>query len=149
MQTEDYKYKISYDIRGMIMSVIFMAIFIAVSIWAVTVKNIVFVATIPFSLIMAGINIYSVYSIMFRKILAGENGFTHQIGVGKTETYEYCEIPKAWITTRRGNGGTSIQYFNYETPQGKVNKYMFYPYQDDGIDYLMKKINGEEADINY
>lgn len=145
MKNEEYKYKITFDVKGLIMPAIFLIILVAVSIWLYKSNNGAYIFTGLFSVVMAAIMLYSIYSVLFKKILIGENSFTHKKGPGKSQTYEYSEISEAWESTGKGTNGAVVHYFNYKTAEGNVNKFIFYPYQYDEVDYLLAKINGEDV----
>lgn len=148
MDSSEYKYKITFDPKSLIMPIIFLAILVAMSVWLYKENNGAYLFTSAFAALMTILILYSLYSVLFKKILIGENSFTHKTGPGISRTYEYCEIEKAWESSGRGTNGASVHYFNYKTKDGTVKKFMFYPYQYDEVDFLLEKINGERTDEN-
>lgn len=148
MRNEEYKYKIGYDAKGLIMPIISLIVFGGVTLWLYKNNNGAYLFTMIFTIIVSALTLYSLYSVLFVKILIGENSFTHQKGPGKSQTYEYSEIAEAWDSSKRASNGVSNHYFNYKTKDGKVHKFLFYPYQYDEVDYLLMKINGEETADN-
>lgn len=148
MRNEEYKYKIGYDAKGLIMPIISLIVFGGVTLWLHKSNNGAYLFTMIFTIIVSALTLYSLYSVLFVKILIGENSFTHQKGPGKSQTYEYSEIAEAWDSSKRASNGVSNHYFNYKTKDGKVHKFLFYPYQYDEVDYLLMKINGEETADN-
>lgn len=148
MDNNEYKYKITFDPKSLIMPIIFLAILAAMSVWLYKENNGAYLFTSAFAVLMTILILYSLYSVLFKKILIGENSFTHKTGPGISKTYEYCEIEKAWESSGRGTNGAGVHYFNYKTKDGTVKKFMFYPYQYDEVDFLLEKINGERTEEN-
>lgn len=148
MNNEDYKYKISYSPKSLIMSMITLIIFSGVSVLLYKNNNGAYVFTSIFTLLILVMTLYSIYSMLFVKILIGKNSFYHQSAPGNGKNYEYSEIIEAWESSGKASNGSNTHYLNYKTQDGKVHKFLFYPYQYDEVDYLLEKINGKEEIAN-
>lgn len=143
MNKQEYKYKITIDSKGLFLNIIFLIVFGGVTIWLYKENNGVYLFTMAFTALFIFSLLWSVYRLLFSKVLIGESGFTHYISPGKVRSYEYCEIAEAWLSAH-GSGN----YFNYRTQTGEVNRFLIYAYQSDEVDYLLMKINGDEAADN-
>lgn len=140
MEEREWKYKIGFDFKSLIPGLIALIVFSVITILLYKSSNSgAFIFTMIFSIITLAITLYSLYFVLFVKIYAAEDCFCHRTTPGKGQCYRYSEISKAWVTPY-GNA----YYFKYRTPEGKTKKFIFYPYQSDEIDFLLKNINGPE-----
>lgn len=144
MKNENYEYKISYPATGLIVPVIVLIIFGVITLWLYKNNIGAYIFTSIFTLVILAMTLYSAYATLFVKILIGKNGFYHQTAPGNGKSYEYSEILETWESSGKSNNGSNIHYFKYKTQDGKVHKFLFYPYQYDEVDYLLEKINGKE-----
>lgn len=145
MKNNDYKYEISFSKSNFLIYIIVFAIFIALGIFFYKMNRLVGIFTLALAVLCTVFTIYSIYAALFIKIYIGENGFTHQKGPGVSKTYNYSDVIEAWISSGQMTNGANTQYFNYKTKDGKVHKFLFYAYQYEETDYLLAKINGDEA----
>lgn len=139
MEDREWKYIIGFDLKSLIPGLIGLIIFSVITILLYKSNSGAFIFTMIFSIVMLGINLYSLYNILFVKIYAAEDCFCHRTSPGKGNCYRYSEISKAW---REPYG--NAYYFKYRTPEGKIKKFLFYPYQSEEIYFLLEKINGPE-----
>lgn len=144
MKNENYEYKISYSAKGLIAPVITLIIFGVITILLYNNNIGAYIFTSIFTLVILAMTLYSAYATLFVKILIGKNSFYHQTAPGNGKSYEYSEILEAWESSGKSNNGSNTHYFKYKTQDGKVHKFLFYPYQYDEVDYLLEKINGKE-----
>ena len=145
MKNNEYEYEISFSKSGLIIPVIGSAVFIAASIFFFKLTPFAGIFTSVLAVICTSATLYSIYATLFIKIYIGENSFTHEKGPGISKTYHYSDVTEAWISSGQATNGSNTHYFNYKTKDGKVHKFLFYAYQYEETEYLLAKINGEEA----
>lgn len=146
MKNEEYKYKISFSPKNLILSVIMLAVFGLITVWLYIKNNGAYLFTMIFCVLFIYVLVYTLYKMLFVKVLIGENSFYYQTAPWKGKTYEYSEISEAWISAEVSSSDTGHRYFNFKTPDGKTHNFSFYLYQSDETDYLLLKINGENED---
>lgn len=112
---------------------------------ALTIATHGFIALLVFAIGMGLISLYSVYYVLFVKLLIGETSFCHCKSPWDKKEYEYTDISEAWESNGKANNGTNVSYFNYRTPSGEVKRFRFLPYQYDEIAFLLERINGEDS----
>lgn len=146
MKNSNWKYKIGTDLFAFVPLSISLLIFGGVSIWLYTEKNgaVLFTGFLTAILIICAI--YNIYRVLFVKILIGEDGFYHKAGISGGKYYKYSDIAEAWQSNGKTINGTVSYYLNYKTSDGKTVKFQFLPFQDEGIEYLLEKINGKGED---
>lgn len=137
--SEKWLYKVGFKPGSLIIPLLTTAIFAAVTV----IMNGFFILVI-FTVAVALISLYSAYCILFVKLLIGENSFCHCKSPWNKKEYRYADISEAWESKGTENNGVNASYFNYRTPDGKVERFLFYPYQYDEIIFLLEKINNED-----
>lgn len=145
MENEHWNYKIGDGHQGLILLFILLAVFGGLSIWLHMSNNGAFIFAAFFTALILVLIAYSIYRLLVVKVLIGEDGFFHQTRPGNGKYYHYTEIAEAWESSGKTLNGTAGYYCSYKTADGQVVKFPFLPFESDGIDYLLIRINGEES----
>lgn len=143
MRKDQWEYKISAGFTGVVLSFIMLAIFGGISIWLYTGKNGAFLFGMILTVIMFVVFLVALYRAVFYKVLIGKDGLYYQTNPGNGKYYDYSEIEKAWISSGRNLNGTEGNYCNYETIDGKLIRFPFFPADFEGIEYLLKSIEAK------
>lgn len=148
MKSKDWKYKVGTDLFSFIPLLILLLVFGGVSLWLYLIDNGAVLFTGLFTAVILLLVIYSIYRYLFIKILVYEDGFYCQTKIGNGKYYKYSDIAQAWQSQGIETNGAAGNYFNFRTTDGDVIKFYFLPSQDEGIDYILTTINGEEIECD-
>ncbi len=143
MKKEQWEYKISSGFTGVILSLIMLTVFGGITVWMHTSKN----GAVIFGMILTAIAVVAfliaLYRAIFYKILIGEDGFFYQTNPCNGRYYYYSEIASAWTSSGRELNGYNSNYCNYETIDGEVVRFPFYPADCDAVDYLIERVEAK------
>lgn len=148
MENKQWKYKIGGNFHSIIPALIMLTVFGGVSIWLYSSNNGAFIFTSVLTALVLFLIAYSIYRLLFVKVLIGEDGFYHQTKPGNGKHFKYTEITEAWESSGKNQNGTNSYYCSYKMSDGQVNKFPFSSFESDEIDYFLMRINGEESEIN-
>lgn len=143
MENENWTYKIGAGLQGFIPLGILLAVFAGVSIWLYKIGNGAFIFTSLLAALVFALAVYSVYRVLFVKVLIGEKGFCHQTGPGKSKYYAYSEITQAWESSGKNSNGTTGYYCCYKTSDGQTVRFPFAPFESEGVEYFLARAGGE------
>lgn len=125
-----------------------LAIFGGVSVLLHLADNGAYFFTDILTAFVLAIALYSVYCLLFVKLMIGGEGFYFQTSPFGGRYYSYSDVSKAWLSSGTTFGGIpSGFYFNFKTVEGKVFRFQYQNYQSDEIEYLAKKIKRSNAGI--
>lgn len=149
MKKFNWKYIISgSNIQSIIISFVALAIFGGVSVLLHLADNGAYFFTDILTAFVLFIALYSVYCLLFVKLMIGGEGFYFQTSPLRGKYYSYSDISKAWLSNGTIFGGIpSGFYFNFKTVEGKEFRFQYQNYQSDEIEYLAKKIKRSNAGI--
>ena len=139
MERKQWKYKIGGRAQGIIPSLFLFVLFGGISVYLYINKHEAFL----FGAILTAISVVLILSCVFRKIfvkvLIGKTEFYYQTKPGNGKTYRYNEIIEAWESSGTNLNGTPQRFCNYKTRNGQTIKFPFFPYEAEGVDYLIKQ----------
>lgn len=145
MENRQWKYKVGGRAQGILPSLFLLALFGGVSIYLYLNKNGAFLFCMILTLIAFVSLIACIYWAIFVKVLIGEDGFYHQTKPGNGRYYKYSEITEAWQSEGKQLNGVTGYFCSYETNEGKSVEFPFFPFESDGIDYLIERV--QEASV--
>ena len=147
MKNEKWKYKVGGRARGIIPSLFLAVLFGGVSIYLYLDKQGIFL----FSLLLTAIALVLVFVCIFQakfvKVLIGERGIFYQTKPGNGRFAAYREISEAWESSGESLNGMEQHFVNYRTADGRVVRFPFYPYESEGVHYLIKCVREGGAGI--
>lgn len=144
IENETWRYRIpGSKLGGFILLGVLILAFSGVSLWLYTSNNGGWIFTAFFALLLAAAFICGIYRYMFVKILVGTSGFYHQTRPGNGTFYPYTDILKAWSRREKTAKGGSMDCFYFQTPEGKTKRFLYMPFDEDEIEFLLLQINGE------
>ena len=147
MKNEKWKYKVGGRARGIIPSLFLAVLFGGVSIYLYLDKQGIFL----FSLLLTAIALVLVFVCIFQakfvKVLIGERGIFYQTKPGNGRFVAYREISEAWESSGESLNGMEQHFVNYRTADGRVVRFPFYPYESEGVHYLIKCVREGGAGI--
>ncbi len=140
MENEQWKYKVGGRAQGIIPSLFVIVLFGGISIYLFYIKHGAFLFTMLLTVIGVALLIACIYRAKFVKVLISEEGFYHQTKPGNGRFYKYSEISQAWQSMGRELNGTTGCFCSYETYEGNTIKFQFFPFEADGVDYLIQRV---------
>lgn len=147
MKNGKWKYKVGGRARGIIPSLFLVILFGGVSIYLYLDKQGIFL----FSLLLTAIALVLVFVCIFQakfvKVLIGERGIFYQTKPGNGRFAAYREISEAWESSGESLNGMEQHFVNYRTADGRVVRFPFYPYESEGVHYLIKRVRESGAGI--
>jgi hypothetical protein len=146
MKQSNWKYKIGIDTFAFVPLSIALFVFGGISVWLYLADNGVFLFTGFITAVLLLLAVYNIYRGLVVKLLIDENGFYHQTKIGNGNYYKYSDITEAWQSEGRNTNGVVNHYLNYKTADGTVVKFFYTTSQEEGIEYLLARINGESED---
>ena len=120
MKKQQWKYKITSGITGVILSAIMLAGFGALAIWMHNTQNGAIVIGRIVVIFAALAFVLALYRALFFKVLIGKDGFFYQSNPMNGKQYSFHEIKEAWISSGRETNANEMNYCNFETNSGKV-----------------------------
>lgn len=145
MKKKQWNYQIGGKPQGLIPTLFLLALFGGLTIWLYMSHNGAFLFGMILTVLALAILFAVIYRAIFVKLLIGEDGFYHQTKPGNGRHYKYSQIKKAWESSGKGVNGVENSFCNYETYDGRVVRFPFFPYESDGVDYLMERINDKAS----
>lgn len=145
MKNAQWKYKLSSNLAGLVLSLLMGAVFGGITLYLYRTENGAFYFGALLSVLMLAVILLAGYRVLFIKLLAGETGFYHQTNPWNGRFYQYHEIKNAWISSGRNVNGVTNSYFNYETLEGRTVRVPLLPSDDDAAAFLIKRIEKSRA----
>lgn len=145
MENKQWIYKVGGRAQGVLPSLFLLALFGGVSIYLYLSKHGAFLFGMILTAIAFALLIACIFRAKFVKVLIGEDGFYHQTKPGNGRYYKYGEITEAWESSGKSLNGMEQHFCNYKTPDGQVIRFPFFPFEADGIDYLLERV--QEASV--
>ncbi len=147
MKSGKWKYKVGGRARGIIPSLFLAVLFGGVSIYLYLDKQGIFLFSLLLTVFALVLVFVCVFQAKFVKVLIGENGIYHQTKPGNGRFVTYREIPEAWESFGKSLNGMEQHFVNYRTADGRVVRFPFYPYESEGVHYLIKCVRENGAGI--
>ena len=117
-------------------------LFGGVSIYLYLDKQGIFLFSLFLTVIALVLVFVCIFQAKFVKVLIGENGIYYQTKPGNGRFAAYREISEAWGKLRRKSERDGTHFVNYRTADGRVVRFPFYPYESEGVHYLIKCVPG-------
>ena len=83
---------------------------------------------------------FSVFRGLFIKVLIAEDGFYHQTKPRNGKYYTYGQIKEAWRSEGKQFNGSQGYFCGFETWKGEIVKFSFFPFEEEGITYLIQRV---------
>ena len=147
MKNEKWKYKVGGRARGIIPSLFLAVLFGGVSIYLYLDKQGIFLFSLFLTVIALVLVFVCIFQAKFVKVLIGENGIYYQTKPGNGRFAAYREISEAWESSGESLNGMEQHFVNYRTADGRVVRFPFYPYESEGVHYLIKCVREGGAGI--
>ena len=145
MKKQQWKYKITSGITGVILSAIMFAGFGALALWMHKTQNGAIVIGRIVVIFAALAFVLALYRALFFKVLIGKDGFFYQSNPMNGRFFHYHEIKEAWVSSGRTSNANEMNYCNFETTSGKVTRFFYTGADLDAVEYLLKRI--EKAQV--
>ena len=145
MKKQQWKYKITSGIMGVILSAIMLAGFGALALWMHNTQNGAIVIGRIVVIFAALAFVLALYRALFFKVLIGKDGFFYQSNPMNGRFLHYHEIKEAWLSSGRTSNANEMNYCNFETTSGKVTRFFYTGADLDAVEYLLKRI--EKAQV--
>ena len=145
MKEQQWKYKITSGITGVILSAIMLAGFSALALWMHNTQNGAIVIGRIVVIFAALAFVLALYRALFFKVLIGKDGFYYQSNPMNGRFLHYHEIKETWLSTGRTSNANEMNYCNFETTSGKVTRFFYTGADLDAVEYLLKRIEKAQA----
>ena len=140
MDNTQWKFKVGGRAQGLIPSLIMLTLFGGVTIYLYTIHHGAFLFGLLLTIIMLVLTFLTIFRGIFVKLLIGEEGFYHQTKPGNGRYYKYSEIEEAWQSEGKELNGTTGLFCSYRTCTGNTVKFPFFPFEADGIEYFIERV---------
>jgi len=137
---KDVKYRIGKNSAGTVIGIVMLLIFGGITLWLYLSKNGAFFFGLLLSLVMLAVNAASLYNELFYKIIIDSEGLYYRTAPSDGKKYGYSDIAKVWVSFGKNLNGTESEYCNVRLCSGEDIKFLFFPYDAEGIGYLMKMV---------
>ncbi|MBQ2922841.1 MAG: hypothetical protein IJE60_07150 [Tyzzerella sp.] len=145
MKKQQWKYKITSGITGVILSAIMLAGFGALAIWMHNTQNGAIVIGRIVVIIAALAFVLALYRVLFFKVLIGKDGFFYQSNPMNGKQYSFHEIKEAWISSGRETNANEMNYCNFETNSGKVLRFFYTGADLDAVEYFLERVEKAQS----
>ena len=145
MKKQQWKYKITSGITGVILSAIMLAGFGALAIWMHNTQNGAIVIGRIVVIFAALAFVLALYRALFFKVLIGKDGFFYQSNPMNGKQYSFHEIKEAWISSGRETNANEMNYCNFETNSGKVIRFFYTGTDLDAVEYFLERVEKAQS----
>ena len=145
MKEQQWKYKITSGIMGVILSAIMLAGFGALAIWMHNTQNGAIVIGRIVVIFAALAFVLALYRALFFKVLIGKDGFFYQSNPMNGKQYSFHEIKEAWISSGRETNANEMNYCNFETNSGKVIRFFYTGADLDAVEYFLERVEKAQS----
>ena len=137
---KDWKYRIGKNGTGTVVGIFMLLLFGGVTLWLYLSENGAFFFGLLLTLVMLAIDLAAIYNTLFHKVLIGDKSLYYQTSPKNRKEYKYTEISKVWVSFGKTLNGTESAYCNVRLRTGEDIKFLFYPYDGEGIEYLTERV---------
>jgi len=145
VKEQQWKYKITSGIMGVILSAIMLAGFGALAIWMHNTQNGAIVIGRIVVIFAALAFVLALYRALFFKVLIGKDGFFYQSNPMNGKQYSFHEIKEAWISSGRETNANEMNYCNFETNSGKVIRFFYTGADLDAVEYFLERVEKAQS----
>lgn len=145
MEKQQWKYKITSGITGVILSAIMLAGFSALALWMHNTQNGAIVIGRIVVIFAALAFVLALYRALFFKVLIGKDGFFYQSNPMNGKQYSFHEIKEAWISSGRETNANEMNYCNFETNSGKVIRFFYTGADLDTVEYFLERVEKAQS----
>lgn len=147
MKDGQWKYKVGGRAQGIVPSLFLLFLFGGVSIYLFLNKHGAFLFSFILTIIAFVLVVSCAFRAAFVKVLIGREGIYYQTKPGNGRFLKYRKISEAWESSGTSLSGIEEHFCNYRTSDGRVVRFSFFPYESEGVEYLIRRVREEGAGI--